>query len=197
MVVPSVDAYAVARPLSSTTDLHDATAQAAFLATLVAAYSAESGVFLSYNGSVATVELFFTTGTTVTALLSDSVAQIGTNQPLCTQDVATTVAWTKVADCTKAKKDYVLTIKDTDCGSTYLTELQAEYEGIGTVTLVETNSDTCTSQYKIVVTSDNTACDLCDDEFYTSSSCNWSSQLDHAPLQDCHSASVGLVTFCH
>lgn len=165
-LVPSVDAYAVARPLSSTTDLHDATAQAAFLATLVAAYSAESGVFLSYNGSVATVELFFTTGTTVTALLSDSVAQIGTNQPLCTQDVATTVAWTKVADCTKAKKDYVLTIKDTDCGSTYLTELQAEYEGIGTVTLVETNSDTCTSQYKIVVTSDNTACDLCDDEFY-------------------------------
>jgi hypothetical protein len=124
-------------------------------------------VFLSYeNGSVATVELFFTTGTAVTALLSDSVAQIGTNQPLCTQDVATTVAWTKVADCTKAKKDYVLTIKNDDCTGTYLTALQAEYAGIGTVTLVSTNELTCTSQYNISITSDNTACDLCDDEFY-------------------------------
>jgi hypothetical protein len=37
-LVPSADAWIVARPLSSTTDLHDATAQAAFLATLVAAY---------------------------------------------------------------------------------------------------------------------------------------------------------------
>jgi len=159
--VPAADAWIVSRPV-----ILGATAPATLLATIVAAYGAGSGVFLSYENSIFTVELFFTTGTAVTALDADSVAKIGTNQPLCTQNVATTIAWGDGITCHKAKKDYVLTIKNTDCGATYLTELQAEYEGIGTVTLVSTNSDTCTSQYQIVVTSDNTACDLCDDEFY-------------------------------
>jgi hypothetical protein len=160
-LVPAADAWIVSRPV-----ILGATAPATLLATIVAAYGAGSGVFLSYENSIFTVELFFTTGTAVTALDADSVAQIGTNQPLCTQDVATTVAWTKVADCTKAKKDYVLTIKNDDCTGTYLTALQAEYAGIGTVTLVSTNELTCTSQYNISITSDNTACDLCDEEFY-------------------------------
>ena len=111
--------------------------------------------------------MFFTTGTSVTAIDNDSVALIGENQPLCTQNVATSVAWTEVETCTKAKKEFVITLKNTDCRATYLTALQAEYEGIGTVTLVETNADTCTTQYKIVVESANVACDSCSIDPYT------------------------------
>ena len=166
-LVPSVDAWVIGRPLSSNTDLPDATAQAVFLASLVSSYSASSGTFLSFNGSVATVELFFATGTVVTALLSDNVLQIGTNQPICTLDTATTAPWSNVETCTKANKSFVISLKNSDCGATYLAELQAEYAGVGVVTLVETNADTCTTQYNIVVESANVACDSCSTTPYT------------------------------
>ena len=51
---------------------------------------------LSYNGSVATVKLYFATGTSVSALPSDSVVLVKTNAEICTQTSPTTTAWVEM-----------------------------------------------------------------------------------------------------
>jgi len=156
----ALDVYIVQRPLSSTTDLHNGTAQTAFAESLESAYSASSSEFLSFNGSVATVKLYFTAGTTVTAKLSDSIVLIETNTEICTQDTPTTTAWDECKTCTAATKQFVITIKD-DCAVDALAELQSIY-GSG-VALKSHNTDTCTSQYSLSVESDNKDCDACAD----------------------------------
>lgn len=152
------DVYIVQRPLSANTDLHNGTARTAFAEALEAAYSATASEFLSYNGSVATVKLYFATGTSVSALLSDSVVLVETNAEICTQTSPTTTAWVECKTCVAAKKTFVITIKD-DCNVDALAELEAIY-GSG-VTLVTQNTDTCTAQYSLEVESDNKDCDSC------------------------------------
>jgi len=158
------DVWVVQRPIQSTTDLHDGTARTVFAEAVEAAYSATASEFLSYNGSTASVKLYFNEGTAVSALLSDSVVQIGTNEAICTQDTPTTTAWTSCKTCTAAEKTFVLTILDS-CDQDYLTQLQAQY-GDG-VALVSANADTCTSQYSLTVQSTNKDCDACDDVTWT------------------------------
>lgn len=155
------DVYIVQRPLSGATDLNDPTARTAYAETLESAYSATASEFLSYNGSVASVKLYFNTGATVEALLSDNIVLFGTNESICTQDTPDSISWQTCKTCTAAEKTFVLTIKNTDCGGNYLTQLQEIY-GNG-VALVSTNSDTCTSQYSLTVESTNKDCDSCDD----------------------------------
>lgn len=155
------DVWIVSRPLSSTTDLHNVTARNTFATTVGSAYSATTSEFLSFNGSTASVKLYFATGTAVTALLSDSVVQIDTDVAICTQTTPTDTSWVECTTCTKAQKSFVLTVKNADCGGTLEAELTALYGT--TVTLVSNNTDTCTSQYSIVVDSTNTDCDACDD----------------------------------
>jgi len=157
----SQDVWVISRPLSGSTDLNDPTARTAYAETLESAYSANASEFLSYNGATASVKLYFTAGTSVEALLSDSAVQIGTNQSVCVQDTPDSISWVSCKTCTSASKTFVLTIKNTDCGGTYLTQLQEIY-GDG-VALVSTNSDTCTSQYSLSVESTNKDCDSCDD----------------------------------
>lgn len=155
------DVWVISRPIESTTDLHDTTAQTTFATAVKNAYSGTTGEFLSFNGATATVKVYFATGTAVTPLLADSVVQVGTNTPICTQTSPITTAWVACKTCTKAQKTFVLTVKNTDCGGTFLTELTALYGN--SVTLVSNNTDTCTSQYSVVVDSTNTDCDACDD----------------------------------
>lgn len=160
----SQDVYIVSRPLSSTTDLHDTSAQTTFAEAVETAYSANASEFLSFNGSTASVKLYFDTGTTVSALLSDSVVLIGTNEAICVQDTPEEIAWVECTTCTSALKTYVLTIKNDDCGGNYLTELQAQY-GNG-VSVLATNADTCTTQYQLQVESQNKDCDACDQVYW-------------------------------
>jgi len=157
----SQDVWIIQRPLSGATDLNDPTARTAYAETIESAYSANASEFLSYNGSVASVKLYFDAGTSVEALLSDNAVLFGTNESICVQDSPDSISWVSCKTCTAAEKTFVLTIKNTDCGGTYLTQLQALY-GAG-VALVSTNSDTCTSQYSLTVQSTNKDCDSCDD----------------------------------
>jgi len=154
------DVWIVSRPLSGATNLASSVARTAYAETLEAAYSATSSQFLSFNGATASVQLYFATGTDVTALLSDSVVQVGTNEAICEQDTPTTTSWVSCTTCTAAKKQYVLTVKNDDCGGLFTAAITAQY---GQTPTVVTNSDTCTSKYTIVVESDNKDCDACDD----------------------------------
>lgn len=156
----AVDVYIVQRPLSATTDLHNTAAQTTFAEALEAAYSANSSEFLSFNGSVASVKLYFDAATAVSALLSDQVVLIETNVAICTQDSPTTTAWEECKTCTSASKKFTLTVKD-DCNSDTLAELTATY-GAG-VALESHNTDTCTSLFSLSVESDNKDCEACAD----------------------------------
>lgn len=158
------DVWVVQRPLSEDTDLHDNTARTAFAEAVESDYSANASEFLSYNGSTASVKLYFDAGTSVSALLSDAAIQIGTNESICVQDSPESISWVSCKTCTAATKDFVITIKDS-CDVDYLALLQAEY-GDG-VSLVSENSDTCTSQYKLTVQSDNKDCDACAEVLWT------------------------------
>jgi hypothetical protein len=157
----SQDVYIVSRPLSADTDLHNTAAQTTFAGVLETAYSANESEFLSYNGSTASVKLYFDEGTAVTALLSDSVILFGTNESICVQTTPEEIEWVSCTTCTAAEKNFVLTIKNDDCGANYLAQLQEMYGE--DVTVLATNADTCTTQYQLAVESDNKDCDACDD----------------------------------
>ena len=166
-LVPSVDTYIVERPIQSTTDLHTPSAQATFAAAVSAAYSGvATPIFLSFNGSTANVQIFVSTGTVPTNVAADTILFSGASVPICTQNVATTVAWTTNGTCTGATKDYVLTLKNNDCGGNYLTALQALYP-TNNVVVIDTDSATCTTQYGMTVSSENKDCDACDEVLYT------------------------------
>ena len=136
------------------------------LTTIKSDYSDTNAIRLSYDGVTSIYEIHNTTGVTPTAIAGDLVGTAGSLQNVCVLNNSSTIAWSSVATCTRASETYYLTIKNTDCGGTYLTQLQAQYSGVGTVALVTTNTGTCTSQYSIVVQSDNVACDTCDIEDY-------------------------------
>jgi hypothetical protein len=136
------------------------------LATLKSDYSDTSAIRLSYDGVTSVYEIHKSTSTTPSAIAGDIVANAGSFQSVCLVNSASTTPWTLIKTCTKAQKTYELTIKNTDCGGNYLAQLQTAYASLGTVTLVTSNSSTCTSQYAITITSNNIACDACDTEFY-------------------------------
>lgn len=154
------DVYVVQRPLPGTTDLTTAALRTTYAETLETAYSATASEFLSFNGATASVKLYFTAGATVAALLSDQIVQVGTNVSICTQTYIYTTAWKVCKPCIAAQKSFVISIANS-CDHNYLTELQAIY-GAG-VTLVSNNTDTCVSQFSLLVESDNKDCDACDD----------------------------------
>ena len=165
---PLVDIWIVQRPLgnSSASDVSDTAAQTTFAANVAGDYTAVTAQeFLSYNGSVATVKLYVTAGTSQSLWVADQIMLVGQSQSICTWDgAATETEWTTCTEeCTAAVKTFVLTVKD-DCINTAevtKTQLEAIYDR--GVEIVSTNSDTCTSQFSIVVESDNKDCDKCDE----------------------------------
>jgi hypothetical protein len=155
-------AYIVTR-----TDLGNAAALSTFETDYTATAEEATAVRLSYALGTSTYQIFATTSTLAAAVDGDVVTSIGTVQGICTIDTATTSAWTEGTTCTKAQKTFQISLKNDACGDGFLTELQAAYEGIGTVTQGETNSDNCTTIYYIVINSNNVACDDCNEPGYT------------------------------
>lgn len=133
-------------------------------------YSAQivsnSAVKLDFVNGVSTFTVY-STDDSVTAVSGDLIAFIGTKENLCVLDgEGVEVEWTEGDACTKAEKQFTLSLKDTCDGTTALAELQAVYGAIGTVTLVETNETFCTSQFKLTIESRNTLCPECGDSVY-------------------------------
>ena len=150
---------------------------AATLATLKVDYAgitiSSSAVITSHVPGVTTYTIYGNAGTTLAQMTAratavakgDAVIQSGTLQSVCTPPV-TAIAWVDCnATCTKATQTWTVTVGDTVCGESRLTELQAYYENIGTVTSIGTG--TCAHKFQIAILSDNVSCNDCADETYT------------------------------
>jgi len=150
-LVPTVYLFTVKRKDNGTS---------ANLNTIKSDYSDSAAIRLSYDGVTSVYEVHNSTGITPSAVAGDIVADAGSLQSVCVATTTVTTPWTATQTCSKAEKTFQLTIKNTDCGGTYLSQLQAIY-GNG-VSLVTTNTGTCTSLYELTVLSDNVSCDSCD-----------------------------------
>lgn len=126
-------------------------------------------------------------------------AYVGEERSVCINPDTDTVAWTEIETCTKAAKNWKITLKNDSCVdcaedgfAALLAELQAAYEGIGTVSLIDGDCDYCVAEFKLVTNSDNTVCPSCSDDVYkwnlppAFKSVNWISMDDEgAPGTDC------------
>jgi hypothetical protein len=161
-LVDGLYAYTVTR-----TDNGNSTALNTFKTNYTASAEENTAIRLSYALGTSTYEIYSDSATLAAATAGDVVTLIGDVQAVCTQDTATSVAWTEGDTCTKALRSYSISLKNDACGNGFLTALQAAYEGLGTVTQGTTNSSSCTTQYFIEIESDNTYCEPCTDATYT------------------------------
>jgi hypothetical protein len=161
-LVDGLYAYTVTR-----TDDGTPTALATFKTNYTATAEENTAIRLSRAFGTSTYEIYSTSATLAAATAGDVVTLLGDVQAVCTQDTATSIAWTEGVTCTRALQSYSISLKNNVCGDGFLTELQAAYNGIGTVTQGTTNTGTCTTQYFIEIESDNVYCDDCSDPTYT------------------------------
>jgi hypothetical protein len=98
---------------------------------------------------------------------------IGTQQAVCINPNTDTASWTEVETGTSAIKNWVLTVKNLSCVdceedgfAELLALLQAAYAGVGTVTLVDSNCDTCVAQFNLATLSKNVVFPSCSDDVY-------------------------------
>lgn len=92
----------------------------------------------------------------VNAINGASSVFLGTRANNCVLTTPTTVAWVAGDGCNKAEKTYKLTLRDSECGTSWLPALQAFYNpiyGTGSVTEEEVNATYCTRQYQLVIQS--------------------------------------------
>ena len=86
-----------------------------------------------------------------------STVLVGDTAPYCTNDSPVTYSYSNsscsVLFCNKVEVSFNLFVKDTECGTSRLAELQAEYSGIGTVTL-DASGD-CGGAYTLTTVSAN------------------------------------------
>lgn len=161
-LVDGLYAYTVTR-----TDAGNASALTTFQSNYTATAEEATAIRLSYALGTSTYEIYSDSATLAAATAGDVVTLIGDVQSICTQDTATSVAWTEGETCSRGLQSYSISLKNDSCGNGFLSTLQAAYEGIGTVTQESTNSSTCTTQYFIEIESDNIFCDGCTDATYT------------------------------
>lgn len=137
------------------------------LNTIKTDYSDTTATRLSYQYGVSVYIINKTTDATVSAVGTDVVTFIGTEQNVCVQDAAVEVDWTEIETCEKAQKTYSITLGkpkcDEDCAS-LLATLQDYYTNVGTVSLASSDSTFCSCTFNIVVESDNVFCPDCDYE---------------------------------
>lgn len=138
--------FTVQRPLAGTETLTTNALRQTYATAISTAYGATSGTFISNTDGIATVALYTPlAANNLVALLADVVTiEIQTGQ-FCVPPAGTTTAWTSGATCTKAPKEYMLTLGDTDCGTTRLLELQNKY---GYLVVSEVSAGTCARVYK-------------------------------------------------
>lgn len=105
--------------------------------------------------AAATVDATFQAA--VNALAGGSAVYLGLASDVCNLTTPTTTAWVAAGSCSKAQKNYALTIKDDSCGNSFLTQMQAIYEpvyGAGTVSIIGTDAAHCLHKYQLIIQSD-------------------------------------------
>ena len=90
--------------------------------------------------------------------ISDNVSE------LCRNTNTTTTSWVEGENCTVTTERYTITLADDECGNSRLSELQAAYEGVLTISEVGESDNGCQRTYEANVTT-NVLCDECDNIF--------------------------------
>lgn len=104
--------------------------------------------------------------TAVAAINGAEATLLGVRANVCILTTPTTTAWVAGAGCNKAQKTYKLSMRDDECGTSFLAQMQAIYNpiyGAGSVTEVENNAEYCTRLYNLTITSDDCLAADCED----------------------------------
>jgi hypothetical protein len=133
--------------------------------------TALSAVLNDINGDVATysvvtdnalteaeIATFITANATANVML---IAEDVTD--LCTTATPSTIAWVAGESCNSTTQAYSITLKDTECGDSRLSELQAAFSDL-TIAEVATTLDDCQRTYTTTVGT-NLICEECGDIF--------------------------------
>lgn len=108
--------------------------------------------------------------TAAQALAGGAAIYIDTKSSVCTLTTPTTTAWVADGSCTKAQKTYQLSLRDSECGTSWLPAMEALYEpiyGDGSVTEVTNNATHCTRLYNLVITAEDCLAPDCVDLVWT------------------------------
>lgn len=140
----------------------------AALATLIVDYPTVDTIGvafrLNYQFGTSTYQVYSSSDTLAPVTAGDVVTAQGSQRDVCVLTTPSTTAWSACGTAVKAVTTATITLKDSVCGTSFLTELQAIY---GAVTETAHNTDTCVRTYSVPVVSDNY--DLvgdCEDSFY-------------------------------
>lgn len=109
--------------------------------------SPETAVRVSYQNGVSTYILVSATALTVVG--TDQLVFVGASRNSCVITSATTTAWALYATLVQYPKVYTITVKDNDCGSNRLTDLQAAFPAL-TIAVVDA-SGTCVHTYSTTI----------------------------------------------
>jgi len=158
--------YIVKRQLSATTNLEDATAEAAFAAAVVSDYSgvSGSGVYLGKSNGTGLVK-FRKNSTAITAPAndtSDTVEEIAQTPAQCTPSSASPISWASVASGYVGTRTAKITLSDEDCTQSYTVDsVTGILEGVlpsgsFSVTDVTDNGESCVQVFQVVQNSEFT-----------------------------------------
>lgn len=152
-LVASRDVYIVRRPLAGTENLSTGSAQTTYAGTLATAYSAAASTFLGQDSAVAIVQLEFTAGTSVTALLSDTVQLNYTKPALCTPPAGSSTSWVAAGTKYKTTRQLCITLqKPCGTGTNRLADIQAFYASDTSIvagSIAFFGSGTCSDTYSL------------------------------------------------
>lgn len=161
-LVAATDVYIVVRPLAGTEDLTTPATQATYASGIATSYTGTNPIFLGENGSTASVQFEVPAGTTVTALLADTVVKSLTKDQSCTPTAATPIAWVQCASGYVTTRSLVAVIGKECDGSSRLAEVQAFYAGDTSITSITiTEVGTCEDKYQITQQSECMGPDGC------------------------------------
>jgi hypothetical protein len=113
-------------------------------------------VLVDLGTTAAEVEALLVAGASATYVVG-ATTLVGITGPYCTNDSPLTYEWNNkacdVVFCNKVEVEFTLFVKDTECGTSRLAELEAAYSAIGTVTL-DASGD-CGGAYTLTTVSAN------------------------------------------
>jgi hypothetical protein len=107
VLVAAKDVYLITRPLAGTENLTTAENQDTYADTVGTAYGVAADAdktFLMSSGGTATVKVKFPAGTTVTALVADSVVFSHTEEATCTLAAPASISWIAAGAGIRAKR---------------------------------------------------------------------------------------------
>lgn len=157
VLVAAKDVYLVTRPLAGTEDFTTDAAKDTYADTIGTAYGVATDAdktFFMQSGGTATVKIKVAAGTTVTALVADSVVFSHTEEATCTLAAPASIAWVAAGSGIRSKRTMKISgLNREECGGANrvadLTAILAGVKGIDIGTLTVIAGDACADDYTV------------------------------------------------